>query len=269
MTSATDQLGAHLLGRRYVPDARDYPLAAFLAAPVAVDPLDQALADMLGSWEGKKTKAWAKIITARVQALAPSPAPTPTPAPQPVPTADVTWNDTDPTLDQGQTPHCVGFGCAQWGNTLPVDDHFDNPAGDALYYEAKVIDGEPNQEDGSTVRSGAKALQNRGRLHTYAFAASLAEVIAWVDQHGPVIFGTDWYNDMFTPDPDGLVHPTGGIAGGHCYVCVGDLVSQGALLFHNSWGDSWGDHGLFHMKYADVVALLAAQGDACAAVELP
>jgi hypothetical protein len=286
-----DSIGPHLLGRKYVADDRDYQLADYLSAPVesdatSADPLDVALADLLGSWEGKKTKHWAQVITDRVQSLSPAPAPpapgpapqptpAPTPAPQPSPTpappapvADVVWTDADQVLDQGQTGHCVGFGWAGWGDTLPVDDRYTNPDGDAIYEEAKVIDGEPNQENGSTVRSGAKAIQNRGRLKTYAFAASIDEVRAWLDGHGPVVFGTDWDQPMFTPDANGFVHPDGNVAGGHCYVCVGDLVSEGALLFQNSWGASWGAAGRFRMTYADAAALLARQGEACAAVEL-
>jgi len=278
MTSAVENLGPHLLGRRpSPPDPRDYQLAHFLAG----DPLDAALAALMSSWEGKKTKAWANLITQRVKSLSPvppdpTPTPTPTPTPDPTPTpitptpaADVVWTDSDAVLDQGQTPHCVGFGWAGWGDTQPVDDHFTNADGDKIYYECKVIDGEPGQEDGSDVRSGAKAMQNRKRLSAYAFAKSIDEVRAFLAAHGPVVFGSDWTNDMFNPDANGYVKPTGGVAGGHCYACVGDLVSEGALLFQNSWGDSWGLSGRFKMTYADAAQLLANNGEACAAVELP
>lgn len=267
--SATDSLGPHLLGRTpSPPDPRDYQLAHFLTD----DPLDAALAAVLGSWEGHKTKAWAQIITARVKSLSPTPvdpAPIPDP-PVPVPTPDVDWLDPAGALDQGQTGHCVGFGWAQWGNTLPIEDHFLDADGDAIYYECKNIDGEPGQENGSSVRSGAKAMQTRKRLSAYAFAQTLDEARAWVDSHGPVVFGTDWLDGMFNPDAQGFVHPTGAVAGGHCYACVGDVVSEGALLFQNSWGTNWGmPGGRFKMTYADATMLLGQQGEACAAVELP
>jgi len=275
--SATDSLGPHLLGRRYEPDARDWHLGAFLQD---ADPLDAALQAVLSSWDGKKTKTWAKLITERVKSLGPaptpippSPTPTPTPAPTPTPSGDVVWADTDAVLDQGQTGHCVGFGWAGgWGNTLPVDDHFVNADGDAVYYAAKVIDGEPNQENGSSVRSGAKAMQQRGRLKAYAFAASVDEAIAWIVAHGPVVFGTDWLANMFNVDANGYVDVSGNVAGGHCYACVGWHPSMNALEFINSWGAGWGvgpNGGRFFIRKADAEALFASQGEICAAVELP
>ena len=144
--SASENLGSHLLGRRPSdPDSRDYQLASFLSD----DPLDAALTTLMTSRAAQATKAWAKIATARIHALEPAPAPNPGPAPpQPSPTPPVAptavvWGDTETVLDQGQTPHCVGFGSAQWGNTLPIDDHFTDADGNAIYYECKVIDGEP------------------------------------------------------------------------------------------------------------------------------
>lgn len=265
MTTAVENLGPHLLGRKPSPeDERDYHLADFLS----IDPLDAALASVTRSLvTSPAVKHWAKLITAAVQGAKPAPSPTPTP-PAPADVHDVTWADADSVLDQGQTPHCVGFGWAQWGNTLPIDDRFGNADGDRIYAECKVIDGEPGAQDGSDVRSGAKAMLARKRLAAYAFAKSVDEARAWVQAHGPVVFGTDWTDDMFSPDASGLVEATGAVAGGHCYVCVGDLPSQGMLLFQNSWGDSWGQHGRFKMHYETAATLLGKNGEACAAVEL-
>ena len=67
----------------------------------------------------------------------------------------------DRVLDQGSTPHCVGFGCADYGNCLPVDDEYTDADGHALYYEACEIGGYPNTEDGANVRDGLKALRAR------------------------------------------------------------------------------------------------------------
>lgn len=267
--SATDDLGPHLLGRKYVADDRDYQLGDFLGdqAP-GTDPLQAALNALVQSGHGApEVRAWAVIATARILGTAPTP-PTPVPVP-PTPSNDVVWGDADVVLDQGQTGHCVGFGWAGWGDTLPIDDKFGNADGDAIYYEAKIIDGEPGAEDGSTVRSGAKAMQDRGRLSAYAFAASLDEVKAWVRQHGPVVFGTDWYDGMFSPDGDGIVTPSGSVAGGHCYACVGYHEAKDLYEFQNSWGASWGLKGRFLMHGSDAAILLGQQGEACAAVELP
>src|SRR5574337_1891017 len=121
-----------------------------------------------------------------------------------------------------------GNGWAQWGNTEPTADTYVESDARAIYYEATVIDGSPDNPDspgggqqGSTVRSGAKAMQNRGKLKNYAFTSSLDTAIKWVQAQGPVVVGSDWTNDMFTPDANGLVRPTGAVVGGHCYLKIG------------------------------------------------
>lgn len=263
-------IGPHLLGRRYEADARDYLFAGVLAAmPDAPDEsvLDEPIKSLIG-------KGWHyfldvyRLIDAIEDGTTPKPAPKPpTPAPAPQPGGVILWGD-DARLNQGRTGHCVGFGWAGWGDSLPVRDSYTDADANAVYYAAKVIDGEPGQENGSTVRSGAKAMQQRGRLSAYAFAASVDEVKVAL-RSGPVVFGTDWTQDMFKPDAHGLVSPTGPIAGGHCYLCIGYDPEQGVFRFRNSWGAEWGLNGDFLVHEDDAAKLLAQQGEACVAVELP
>jgi hypothetical protein len=195
--------------------------------------------------------------------------PTQPPSSQPGPVGG-TWEDKI-QLDQGQTGHCVGFGWAAWGDCAPVEDQYHNPDGDRIYYECKVLDGQPGQENGSAVRSGAKAMQNRGRLGAYVFASTTDEVKQWVANHGSVVIGSDWTQDMFNPDPNGFVHPTGRVAGGHCYLLLGYDPAQDAFQFDNSWGVAWGKGGRFFMTAADFDALVMKDpnGEACAGLELP
>ena len=249
------------------PDDRDYKMADVLKE----DPLDVTFAALMASSTvATATKRWAQVVTGLLKAApAPAPNPGPGPAPSPVPgVPDLIWADPI-QLDQGQTNHCVGFGWAGWGDADPVDDEYQNADADRIYYECKIIDGEPNQENGSTVRSGAKAMTNRGRVGSYVFAASIDEIRQWLQLHGPVVFGTDWTNDMFQPDAQGYVRPTGPVAGGHCYLALGDLTSEDAVLCENSWGLGWGLKGRFKMKWADFAELFANQGEACAGTELP
>jgi len=212
------------------------------------------------------TKAWAEAITAYLKGSQPSP----------VPDDGKVWADTEAVLDQGDYGTCVGNGFAQWGNTLPVDDKYTEKAARAIYYEATVLDGSPDDPDapgggqqGATVRSGAKAMVARKRIGTYAFAKSTDEITAWVSAKGPVVVGTNWTEDMFTPDVNGIVYPTGGVAGGHCYVLVGYHPGTHEYEFLNSWGESFGLHGRFFMAVEDFGLLLAQDGEAVAAVELP
>jgi hypothetical protein len=204
--------------------------------------------------------------------------PTP-PPPPPVPGA-VVWTDAEPVLDQGQYGTCVGNGGAQWGNTLPIDDHFNEKNARDLYYECTVIDGSPDDPDapgggqqGSTVHSLAKALKNRNLLNVYAFASTTDAVTKFIQQSGPVIIGIDWYNDMFNPDAQGLIKPTGGVAGGHCIILNGWHPAGEAFPVEvyegiNSWSDSWGVKGHFFLAVTDFATLLSGNGEALAAVEL-
>lgn len=252
-----------LLGRNVSPpDARDYPLSAFLES---TDPLDSTLAELLKSSKAAKvTKNWAVVATAKIKELTPVPDPIPVPS-----TGSVSWANTEGVLDQGETPHCVGFAGAQWGNTLPINDKFGNQDGHNFYYSCKVIDGEPNQENGSDSRSLAKTLKSAGRLNTYAFAANVDEIIQWLMTKGPVLVGTDWYTGMFNPNSRGFVEPTGNIEGGHMYLAIGYNPLTEVIEYLNSWSNAWGINGRFYMHKRDAVKVFANQGEGLVAVELP
>lgn len=263
--SAVDNLGAHLLGRNVsVHDPRNYPLSVFLSN----DPLDLELAALLKSREGKATKDWAAAITARVEAAAPAP-PAPDPTPTPTPAGPTSWLDADdPTLDQGQTPHCVGFTGADWENALPIDDHVGNPEGHSIYAACKVVDGEPGQQNGSTIHSLARVLKARGKLKTYAFASNINEVKTFVLNHGPICWGMGWTNSMFTPDQNGLVSPSGPDIGGHAIIEVSYDPATDLHELLNHWGPNWGIHGRFFMTSVALANRLAGGAEAMAAVEV-
>jgi hypothetical protein len=73
---------------------------------------------------------------------------------------------------------------------------------------------------------------------------------------------------MFKPDANGYIKPTGSYAGGHCWVWLGNLISEEAAFCLNSWSAQWGLKGYFKVKFSDMATLLGQQGEACAAVEL-
>lgn len=178
------------------------------------------------------------------------------------------WHYPYKPLDQGQTPHCVGFGIAAFGNSLPVTDNYHNTDGDAFYYDCKEVDREPKAEDGSTVRSAAKVMQAKGLISKYAFAHTMTEVRYWLLTQGPMLAGTVWTNDMFMPDAQGFVTPTGGVAGGHCWLLEG--VKDDYYYGRCSWGE-WGlkNGGMFLIKEKDLARLFRHGGEILAAVELP
>lgn len=198
------------------------------------------------------------------------PNPTPVPTPTPTPTADGPLWERGPVLDQGDSGTCVGNAWAGWGNAAPIADHFTETDARAIYYEATCIGGacDSTYQNGSTTRDGVKAMQKRGKLTAYAFAGSLAEVEEWLDHHGPVVIGINWTSNMFTPDPDGTVHPTGPVEGGHEIVIVQNVRSRGKKRVRNSWGSGWGAGGDFYLLDADLASLLFDGGDACLAAEV-
>lgn len=262
--SATENLGAHLLGRvANTPDDRDWNLADFLPQSSGPD-LHALLAELANDPLGRRPKfiAWATAITDALAGVIPAPAPNPDPP------STILWKNLDAVLDQGQTPHCVGFAWAQFGNTTPVDDHWPNEMGHTLYARAKVIDREPGMENGSSTRSGAKAMQQIGRLRNYAFARSINDIVAWITTQGPVVTGTNWHTGMFNPDSTGRVRPTGQVEGGHEWVLAGYIPNESLLIGANSWGPNWGRDGLFTITVDDYAMLFANGGDACTAVEL-
>lgn len=278
------------------PDGRDYRLENFLH--LGADTVDDA------ATLAAKASAEFKLTTIRYQDWVARTYPDVTAThwwrgfnflsqivspPPPPPSGDVSWADPDPVLDQGQYGTCIGNGGAQWCNTDPVEDHYTEgwgsdptkggPYARSLYYETTVLDGSPDVpteppdysggQQGATPRSLMKALKNRGRLSAYAVTYSVDTVKTWLDQKGSVIFGTNWYKGMFTPDANGYISPTGGLAGGHCYIASDHFRNEGAIGFLNSWGEDWGLGGRCKMKYADVATLLNQQGEAWTAVELP
>jgi hypothetical protein len=253
----------NLLGRRPpTPDGRDFTIDMVRSA----SPLELAyLRLQAAKGANRAVKDWAAEV---MHELRPPPIPIPEPPPELI---DIVWPLGDPVLDQGDTPHCGGFGGCHWLNLEPVIGHTRNPDGHALYYEAVSIGGYPGTEDGVESRWVAKALQARGRLSTYAFAKTLDEIREWVRERGPVMMGTDWTNGMFNPDPDGLAHLTGAMAGGHFWCVVGDLPAEAQVLCLNSWGVEWGAGGYFRLSHDDLATLLVGlyyPGDAIISPEL-
>lgn len=174
-------------------------------------------------------------------------------------------------LDQGQTPHCVGFAATALLISGPITQPtlaLTNDYANALYYEVKRIDGEPGAEDGSSVRSAMKALVGRGLVSEYLFAHDLESTILNVLERGPVDVGSDWYNSMFNV-VDGFVrlNPSSGIAGGHSYILTGVNLDERYFRLLNSWGPSWGFNGHAFISFADMERLIADQGEIALAVE--
>jgi len=172
-----------------------------------------------------------------------------------------------PVLDQGSQPHCVAFAWKQWLQCSPIrQGRF--LMEDFVYELAQKRDQWPGEGyDGTSVRAGAKVLRALGFVSSFHWAFNAADVASWVLDEGPVVMGTTWTYDMFFPDEDGFVAPTGENCGGHAYLCVGYNRSRGVFKLVNSWGRDWGRSGSFWMKASDLATLIRQQGEACTAIE--
>jgi hypothetical protein len=175
---------------------------------------------------------------------------------------------TGPVLNQGETPHCVGFTWAQWEMTSPVRRpaaYDGNARGHAIYAACKKLDGSPKR-DGTYVRMGAKVEGAEGRVQRYIWADSLASLKNWVLLNGPVCVGTDWYESMFDPKGAMLV-PAGQKAGGHAWLVTGYNSDRDEFTMVNSWGKDWADGGRARIASAVLWKLLSEGGEAVAAIE--
>lgn len=182
------------------------------------------------------------------------------------------WPMFRPVLDQGREGTCVGYAWKHWMNCAPTISlkHKIDPSAVALYDQATNLDEwQGNENDryfGTSVRAGAKALEERGHVRAYYWATTINEVVDYVRQQGPVVLGTDWYEDMFSPDNKGVVRATGRIVGGHAYLLNGVNVKTGVASLINSWGKEWGLKGRFKMSFETLDRLIAS-GEACTAME--
>jgi hypothetical protein len=169
-----------------------------------------------------------------------------------------------PVLNQGKIGSCTGNAMAQAINTDPFSPTKLLVEADAvaIYSAATRIDPSPGeyppQDTGSNGLSVAKVAQKMGLIGSYTHAFGLDHAIGAL-QLSPLLLGIHWYQDMFTPDTQGFVHPGGTLAGGHEILAIADTGKH--LVILNSWGRTWGRQGTFLLSYDDFGALLADDGD--------
>lgn len=174
--------------------------------------------------------------------------------------------------DQGATPQCVEYAWHHFAADGPVT-HTPRDAPlwqlGSVYHAAQQVDEWPGSAyDGTSVRAGAKVLQSLGYIREYRWAFNITDMVRTVLNVGPMVFGTNWYESMFNPSPDGTVTVGGRVAGGHAYVINGVSFDKQRFRIKNSWGRGWGRNGHAWLSFVDAERLLGEQGEACIALEL-
>ena len=178
-------------------------------------------------------------------------------------------------LDQKDTPQCVGYSGWQWLASGPTTNKPPFSPTD-LYHWAQDNDEWPGSDyEGSSTLGLMKALKSRGYIGEYVWALDAETVAAWVLSRGPTVVGTNWFNDMFTPDKEGFLEAAGQNVGGHEWTVIGfdrdkkwkHTGEVGAFRMVNSWGKGWGDGGRAWVSLKTLDRLIKDQGEAVTATE--
>jgi hypothetical protein len=176
----------------------------------------------------------------------------------------VAWSNKNHVLDQEDHPFCVAFGTLGLLNTddeMHNDPHFGSA--EARDFFATIPNADPLR--GAYVRDGLKAAKAQGLVAAYALLRTDNEVDEWLSNHGPVLVGTAWTEQMTTPLGDIVVVDTAESDAGHCYFWHGQDTYY--RLGTNSWGEGWGLGGKFKMRRADDSKLRRAGGEAWAVIQ--
>lgn len=181
-----------------------------------------------------------------------------------------TWR-CDKYLNQGEEGACVGFSIGHELIARPASVKRIGPkyCREKIYWEAQRQDdwkggdypGAHPRYDGTSLLAGVKVAQSLGWFEEYRWTFTFSAFLLGLGYHGPAVIGINWYNDMYEPDANGIVRPTGGTAGGHAILANGVNVKDRTVTLHNSWGKGWGIKGECKVRWSDMEKLLADDGE--------
>jgi len=181
--------------------------------------------------------------------------------------------DCDEWFNQGNEGACVGFALGHHLAAEPdeVDGLSDRFLREKIYWEAQKIDRWPGGEypggdpfnSGTSVLAGVKIVKALNLIKEYRWAFGLEALLYGVGYSGPAVIGIPWYNDMYKPDANGFVKPTGNNVGGHAILVSGINIEEGYATLRNSWGKGWGKDGDCYITFEDLEKILNVRGECC------
>ncbi len=202
-----------------------------------------------------------------------------------------------PVFDQGDIGSCTGnsiCGALEYLELKELADRYDgaeifdpskfvNISRLFIYYNERVMEGDPMEDGGAEIRDGIKTLVGIGacvesewsysesnlfkkpspeafhdarahRISAYARLVDMDDMKASLSAGYPFVFGFTVY-EGFEGDQiaaTGILEmPKRGEQpqGGHAVMCVGYDDAKQHFIIRNSWGPDWGDKGYFYMPY--------------------
>jgi hypothetical protein len=200
------------------------------------------------------------------------------PAGTPLPTRK-TWRIAAKNLNQLATGTCVAHAWVNFLRCEPIQTST-GPKPYDLYRRIVQLDEwtgndieatapDRDLQFGTSVRAGAQAVTETGRLKSYLWAFSLRPLTEWVLTNGSVVGGFNWYSS-FEPDAEGIIRitPRARVSGGHAVLIRGVDMVRGLVRITNSWGDEWGVSGDCFIPLRDLERLMLEDGEACTATEI-
>lgn len=180
----------------------------------------------------------------------------------------------DTLLNQGREGSCVGHGIAHELLAMPAPASPNlvthEYAKKKIYWLAQKRDGWPGgsyprafpRYEGTSVLAGLKAGRELGWYDGFRWAFGIDDLIAGIGYEGPAVLGLNWYEGMMQPDHDGVIRPTGKVAGRHCVAVTAQDVDDEMFSIPQSWGRSHGDNGWVRISFSDMERLLGEDGEA-------
>lgn len=187
-----------------------------------------------------------------------------------------TWR-CDEWFDQGSEGACVGFALGHELAARPAEVRgltYDSLV-ENIYWEAQKSDpweggSYPDADPiygGTSILAGVKQVKKLGYIDEYRWAFNIDDILYGIGHNGPAVFGLNWYSDMYTPDKNGFIKPTGSLVGGHAILGRAVNVTDGYVTLRNSWGRSWGKDGDCYISFEDLESLMNMWGECCFLME--